>query len=237
TKPECDWEVLKALRTLKEPSQPMPRLVDLLEYLGQPQQQDIWLLLDIKTDDDQTHLLPRLAKLLASIPTGRPWRDRILLGAWDAEWVSGCLRYLPGFPVTLNAFSPPYATAMMPVHHLSFNLYYYSFATNRGSAFIKLAKEQDRLIFSWSDNTDDWMVKSLENEVDGVITDDPKRFLELCEQWSSSKSKMQKGAGRRLSAKQTILWLIINFLVIAGEVVFILVKGTPRTRVKRALSI
>ncbi|KAK8017684.1 Phosphatidylglycerol phospholipase C [Apiospora rasikravindrae] len=252
---DYDWEVLKAVRTLKEPTQPMPRLIDLLEYLGQPEQRDIWLLLDIKvlrtvlfllhvidrvkTDNDQAHLLTGLAELLASVPTTRPWKNRIMLGVWDAEWVSGCLRYLPGFPIALIAFSPPYATAMLPVTQLSFNLYNYSFATCRGSKFIKRAKAEDRLIFSWTDNTDDWMVKSLENEADGVITDDPKRFREVCEQWSSSDdSKMQDGAGgRRLSVKQTILWLIINFLVILGEVITGLVKGSPRTQVKRALGI
>ncbi|KAK2599164.1 hypothetical protein QQS21_005354 [Conoideocrella luteorostrata] len=232
---DCDWEVLKTLRTLKEPSQSMPRLLDLLEYLGQPEQHDIWLLLDVKTDDDQAQLLGQLAELLASVPTTKPWKNRVILGPWNAEWVSGCLRYLPGFPMALIAFSPPYATAMLAVHNLNFNLYNYSFATSRGLAFRRRALKQDRLIFSWSDNTDEWMVRSLENQVDGVITDDPKRFLEVCEQWSSPNGKMRDGAGGRLSAKQTILWLIINFLVVVGEVVTGLVRGSPRTQVKRAL--
>jgi len=45
---DCDWKELSQLRTLKEPHEPMPRLVELLEFLAKPGMEDIWLLLDIK---------------------------------------------------------------------------------------------------------------------------------------------------------------------------------------------
>lgn len=45
---DCDWSYLRTLRTLREPSQPMPRLQDLLEYLALPGSENIWVLLDIK---------------------------------------------------------------------------------------------------------------------------------------------------------------------------------------------
>ncbi|OTB00187.1 hypothetical protein M426DRAFT_268218 [Hypoxylon sp. CI-4A] len=45
---DCYWEYLSTLRTLREPKQPMPRLVDLVEYIAQPEQAHIWLSLDIK---------------------------------------------------------------------------------------------------------------------------------------------------------------------------------------------
>jgi phosphatidylglycerol phospholipase C len=45
---DLDWSEISQLKTLREPHQPMPRLVDLLEYLDQPGQEDIWLMLDIK---------------------------------------------------------------------------------------------------------------------------------------------------------------------------------------------
>lgn len=61
------------------------------------------------------------------------------------------------------------------------------------------------------------MVKSLAHEMDGVVTDDPKRFLQVCEQWSTSHVKVRDGAGQRLGTKQTVLWLIINFMVLRGS--------------------
>jgi phosphatidylglycerol phospholipase C len=45
---ECDWKYVRTLRTLREPPEPMPRLIDLLEYLAQPGLEKIWLLLDVK---------------------------------------------------------------------------------------------------------------------------------------------------------------------------------------------
>lgn len=45
---ECDWSYLSTLLTTRAPRQPLPRLVDLLEYLAQPDQEHMWLLLDVK---------------------------------------------------------------------------------------------------------------------------------------------------------------------------------------------
>ncbi len=45
---DCDWSYLSTLQTVREPEQPLPRLSDLLEYLSQPEQEHIWMLLDIK---------------------------------------------------------------------------------------------------------------------------------------------------------------------------------------------
>ena len=45
---ECDWEFLSKQRTVRAPHQPMPRLIDLLDFLAKPGLESIWLLLDIK---------------------------------------------------------------------------------------------------------------------------------------------------------------------------------------------
>jgi len=45
---ECDWDYLQTLRTVEAPHEPMPRLVDVLDYLRQPGREHIWVLLDIK---------------------------------------------------------------------------------------------------------------------------------------------------------------------------------------------
>jgi hypothetical protein len=50
---DCDYEFLSKLRTLKEPHEAMPRLIDLLEYLAQPGMEEIWVLLDIKVWNSQ----------------------------------------------------------------------------------------------------------------------------------------------------------------------------------------
>jgi len=53
---DCDWDYLSRLRTVRKPSLPMPRLVDLLEYLAQPGMEDTWVLLDIKVGESSRDL-------------------------------------------------------------------------------------------------------------------------------------------------------------------------------------
>lgn len=82
---DCGWEYLKELRTLKEPRQPMPRLLDLLRYLNTPGLEDIWVLLDIKLDDEATTMITLISRTLQEVKPIRPWSERIMLGCWNVS--------------------------------------------------------------------------------------------------------------------------------------------------------
>lgn len=45
---ECDWSYLQTLRTVRAPHEPIPSLEELLAFLAEYEQQDMWLILDIK---------------------------------------------------------------------------------------------------------------------------------------------------------------------------------------------
>ena len=60
---DCDWDYLATLRTVMEPHEPMPRLVDLLQYLATPGLEHLWLLLDIKVCERSVGPRHRLANL------------------------------------------------------------------------------------------------------------------------------------------------------------------------------
>lgn len=79
----------------------MPRLLDLLQYLAQPGQEELWLLLDIKVrkpvannrraltktlqldnnPDDVMRLIGETIRQVRSIKN-RPWNQRVVLGIW-----------------------------------------------------------------------------------------------------------------------------------------------------------
>lgn len=65
----------------------MPRLLDLLAWLARPEADpSVWVLLDIKTDDDPELLLPAIARTIASVPLpggGRGWKERVVIGCWN----------------------------------------------------------------------------------------------------------------------------------------------------------
>ncbi|KAI1333961.1 PLC-like phosphodiesterase [Xylariaceae sp. FL0016] len=226
---ECSWSYLETLRTKCEPSQRMPRLFDLLEYVNEPGKEHVWLLLDIKRDDPADKLLQSLVKTLSSVsPTTRSWKDRILLGAWDMQWVIACFKNLQGFQVVLTTPSPAYASAMLEVPGLHFSILNYSFATERGARFRLRARDQGRNIFSWSDNTDRWMATSIRNKVDGVITDNPRRFIELCNQWPSSAARQ---SAYRWTLWEMIFWMGININVWFTETISAITRASPREKV------
>lgn len=68
---DCDWEYLQTLRTLQAPHEPMPRLVDVLEYLSQPGRENLWILLDIKVANpfSPTHTLHREVNIIPPLPS------------------------------------------------------------------------------------------------------------------------------------------------------------------------
>jgi phosphatidylglycerol phospholipase C len=55
-----------------------------------------------------------------------------------------------------------------------------------GAKFLADVKAADRQIFLWTVNEEKWMRWSIHREVDGVITDDPKKFKEVCDDWDDT---------------------------------------------------
>jgi phosphatidylglycerol phospholipase C len=81
-----------------------------------------------------------------------------------------------------------------------------------GDAFMRDVKKAKRAIYLWTVNQEEAMKWSIYNEVDGVISDDPKKFLEVCERYQGEKVN--------LAFKSLVYILFINVLVSAFTVVF-----------------
>lgn len=94
-----------------------------------------------------------------------------------------CDKYLAGFPISIIGFSLTYARQFLKVENASFNLLLWSLMAPLGSRFIKKAHGVDRSVFAWTVNEEKHMRWCIDNQIDGVISDDPKKFLEVCEQW------------------------------------------------------
>jgi glycerophosphoryl diester phosphodiesterase len=163
----------------------MPRLKDLLEYVASPGLEEIWILLDIKLDNNPTDVMRLIAATIASVPSQpkRPWNKRIVLGIWAAKYLSLCEDYLPGFPVSHIGFSTLYARRFFSVPNISFNMLHQVLHGPIGSAFIRKAKSLNREVFAWTVNDENRMRWCIRKQLDGVVTDDPKKFLEICKDY------------------------------------------------------
>jgi glycerophosphoryl diester phosphodiesterase len=187
---ECDWDHLSTFRTLKEPHVPMPRLQDLLEYVSQPDLQHIWLFLDIKLDNNADDVMRLIAKTLADVhPGDRSWNDRIILGIWAAKYLALCDKYLPGFPVAHIGFSTIYARQFLKVPNVSFSILQRSLFGPFGSRFMRDVRKANRELYAWTVNDTNLMKWCCQHGLAGVITDDPKRFKKICDEWDDKKER------------------------------------------------
>ncbi|EPE29484.1 PLC-like phosphodiesterase [Glarea lozoyensis ATCC 20868] len=183
---DCDWNYLKTLKTVQEPQETMPRLRDLLKYLAKPGLEHIWVLLDIKLDDDPETLFKLLASTIADVTPSKPWNQRLVLGCWLAKLLPLCFRYLPGFPITHIGVSIEYARQFFNVKGVSFNMLQQVMVGPFGNAMRKKIKKDNRSLFLWTVNEVEVMKWSIRKEVDGVITDDPKKYLEVCDTYEGA---------------------------------------------------
>ncbi|EUC27639.1 hypothetical protein COCCADRAFT_111179 [Bipolaris zeicola 26-R-13] len=181
---DCDYEFISKLRTLKEPHEPMPRLSDLLEYMAQPGLENIWVLLDIKLDNDADDVMRLIGDTIGSVPPlpSRPWQSRIVLGCWAAKYLPLCSRYLPGFPVSHIGFSTLVASHFFAVPNVSFNMAH-AVMMPWDRLFIRKAQSDGRPVYAWTVNKECHMRWDIRHGLDGVVTDDPKLFVQVRDSW------------------------------------------------------
>ncbi|KAI1980978.1 hypothetical protein LOZ53_005775 [Ophidiomyces ophidiicola] len=177
---DCDWKYLSTLRTLKEPHEPLPRLVDLLKYIASPERAHVWILLDIKVDNNTHNVIAGLADALASVPSpNRPWDERVVLGCWTAEYLSLVRDHFPTYPLAITTFSIQYARQFLRVPGVSISINQKVLMGCGGRKFLAQAKRAGKAVFVWTVNHKALMWWSIRHQVDGVITDRPAVFGEI----------------------------------------------------------
>jgi phosphatidylglycerol phospholipase C len=160
-----------------------------------------------------------------------------------------CQRRLEGYPITYIGFSVLWARSFLQVPNINFNILQKVLVGPLGRRFIRDARKAGRSLLVWTVNEEEWMEWSIRKAVDGVITDDPKKFLDVCarhEAATGSGKGSVEGAAHRptLEAKRRAvrrwaeLYLDIikfNVLTIIMTGVFIYHLGWPSTQVRKSL--
>ena len=70
--------------------------------------------------------------------------------------------------------------------NISFNMLCDVLCGPGGRAFIRRCKDEHRPIFAWTVNTTDKMEWCIRRRLDGVITDNPEQFHQLCDDFDES---------------------------------------------------
>ncbi|KAM0270511.1 hypothetical protein ACHAPA_003364 [Fusarium lateritium] len=196
---ECSWEHLSTLRTVAEPHEPMPRLKDFLEWLTHPELEKIWVVLDIKLNNDPADLMDAIARALDSVQGPVPWDQRIVLGCWNASFLQAARSQLPSYPLAHIGISLLYSHHFLRVPNLGFSLNQMTLVGPAGKLFLRELQRTDKLLMTWTVNEPrrmEWCIRQNLGHprhhgttsegpalIDGVITDNPRLYREICEKF------------------------------------------------------
>ncbi|CEI66809.1 unnamed protein product [Fusarium venenatum] len=196
---ECSWEYLSTVRTVSEPHEPMPRLKDFLEWLAEPELEKIWVVLDIKLNDNPADLMAAIARILDSVQGPVSWDQRIVLGCWNASFLQAARSQLPTYPLAHISASLLYSHHFLKIPNLGFNLNQNTLVGPSGKLFLRGLQRTDKLLMTWTVNQPrrmEWCIRQNLSHpkppnrnvqgpplIDGVITDDPRLYLGVCEKF------------------------------------------------------
>lgn len=168
----------------------------LLEWLVEGEGEDswkagMWVLLDIKMDDDPVLLLAAIKRAVDEVPSGKTaWEKRIVLGCWNASTLLAARRLLPSHATAHIGTSHRYAqtfTAKLPT--LALNL-----------AYTAVPPKTSQPLYAWTVNDEATMRWALRHPcVDAVVTDDPARFRALC-------ARVEDELAGRVAARSMGVW-------------------------------
>jgi hypothetical protein len=166
---------------------------------------------------------------IRSVPPSpnRPWQNRIVLGIWAAKYLTLCSRYLPGFSVSHIGFSTIVASYFFTVPNVSFNMAQVVLMTPWGKWFVRKAQYDQRPVYAWTVNDESRMRWDIRQGLDGVITDDPRLFLEVRNSW-------HQGTKDGLRAKDVLDILRVNVFALIYGILFWVMSKVRERRWKKA---
>lgn len=151
-------------------------------------------------DNNAEDIMRLIAETISLVPSSpkKPWSTRVVLGCWAAKYIPLAKEYLPGFPITHIGFSIAYARQFLSVPNISFNMLLPILMGPGGKKFIADCRAADRPVLAWTVNAEEKMRWCIRKGIDGVLTDDPKLFLDVCERYEG-REEADREDGERLS--------------------------------------
>ena len=129
----------------------------------------------------------------------------MVLGCWAAKYLPLAHTHLPGFPISHIGFSTSYARQFFDMPNVSFNMLCPILQAPGGRKFIREVQALKRPIFAWTVNVEEKMEWCIRRKLDGVLTDDPKLFRQVCERYDDKQPERRMPLKHFLAAVR--IWL------------------------------
>jgi phosphatidylglycerol phospholipase C len=162
--------------------------------------------------------MKRIAETIESVPIpaiGPDWHRRVILGCWSARYLPLRAQYLPRYSMTLICFDLGYARQFLQIPRVFFTVNQLVLMGPLGRGFLEEARAANRRVYLWTVNSPSMMRWAIRHEVDGVITDEPAQFKQLCEGWGKEQRDEtapdldQLTVGERLRILLVVVYLLL----------------------------
>ncbi|KAJ6596016.1 PLC-like phosphodiesterase [Mycena sp. CBHHK59/15] len=171
---------MECARTKKEPKQSIPTFVETVELLMKPENRHIHLNVDVKAQNDPQQLFSLMHTIIASHPQ---WEirlaPRILLGIWHPRFLQPAKELLPYCRRSSISFSLSITKTYLWDDVECVSVWYNALMGWEGQRFRDDVRRSGKKLMVFTVNEPHHLMEMVRWDVDGIVTDNPNRLLEL----------------------------------------------------------
>ncbi|KAL0950056.1 hypothetical protein HGRIS_010063 [Hohenbuehelia grisea] len=206
---ERDWygpEGMEHVRTVKEPKQTIPTFAETVTLLMLPENLHVKFNVDVKVQNDPERLFSLMHKIISAHDG---WETllapRILLGLWHPRFLAAAKDKLPYCRRSHIGGDPAIARQYFWDDCDAFSMAFAALTTSDGHKFRKECKAAGKKLMVWTVNEPDHMMEAVRWEVDAILTDVTKTWLDLRNALLLDYDKIGAQYGR------VFLWTTLKF--------------------------
>ncbi|KAJ7368882.1 PLC-like phosphodiesterase [Mycena olivaceomarginata] len=197
---EREWhgpDGIQHVRTTKEPHQAIPTFAETIALLMRPENQHANFNVDVKVQNTPARLFALMHETISSHPN---WETllapRILLGLWHPSFLGPAKEQLPYCRRSYIGNSPAIARKYFWNDCEVFSVSFAALTSGDGQRFRQECKAGGKKVMVWTVNDPDHMMEAVRWEVDVILTDVTKTWLDLRTALRSDYEKIAAGYSR-----------------------------------------
>ncbi|KDQ64217.1 hypothetical protein JAAARDRAFT_27842 [Jaapia argillacea MUCL 33604] len=206
---ERNWygpDGMENVRTVKTPKQSIPTFAETVELLMKPENHHVKFNVDVKIQNDPTRLFSLMNTIIC---TKEGWETilapRILLGLWHPRFIAPAKAHLPYLRRSYIGGSPAIAKKYFWDSCDAFSIAFVALTTPDGEKFRRECKSAGKKILVWTVNKPEHMMEAVRWEVDAILTDVTKIWLDMRAELQSDYDKINSQYTR------LFLWTSLQF--------------------------
>ncbi|KAF8969351.1 PLC-like phosphodiesterase [Flammula alnicola] len=197
---------MQHVRTKKEPKQAIPTFAETVELLMRPENLHVKFNVDVKVQNDPDRLFSLMNDIISAQPNFETaLAPRILLGLWHPRFIAFAKTQLPYCRRSYIGLSTYIARKYFWKDCDAFSMAFGALTTWDGQRFRAECKSAGKTLMVWTVNDPDQMMEAVRWEVNAIITDVTKTWLDLRSALQTDYEKIGSQYGR------VFLWTTFRF--------------------------